>query len=103
MRYLRAPRIIEATIHESVDAADQATAETYVPTSPEGEEIKAYVRQPRQMRQPVGYKLGFLSNTTPIRPLICRKACATNCTPGPLTRATRPQRAPLPATSSTAC
>ena len=65
VRYIRAPQIIEATIHESVDAVDQATAETYVPTSPEGEEIKAYVRQPRQMRQPVGYKLEFLEQYHP--------------------------------------
>ena len=65
VRYFRAPRIIEATIRESVDAVDQATAETYVPTSPEGKEIKAYVRQPRQMRQPVGYKLEFLEQYHP--------------------------------------
>ena len=33
----------------------QAAAEAYVPTSPEGEEIKVYVRQPRHLRPPVGY------------------------------------------------
>lgn len=32
----------------------QATAEVYVPTSPEGAAIQAYVRQPRAMRAPVG-------------------------------------------------
>ncbi|WP_180131333.1 Fic family protein [Rhodoferax sp. BLA1] len=43
----------------------QFTAEAYAPTSPEGEEIKAYVRQPRHLRQPVGYKLGFLEQYHP--------------------------------------
>lgn len=43
----------------------QATGEVYVPTSPEGEEIKAYVRQPRAMRAPVGYRLAFLEQYHP--------------------------------------
>ena len=43
----------------------QAAAEIYVPTSPEGAEIKAYVRQPRAMRSPVGYKLTFLEQYHP--------------------------------------
>jgi hypothetical protein len=38
----------------------EATAETYVPLSPESVAIKAYVRQPRQNRQPVSYRLEFL-------------------------------------------
>ena len=46
-------------------AALQASGEVYVPTSPEGEEIKAYVRQARQLRQPVGYKLAFLEQYHP--------------------------------------
>jgi len=51
----------------------QASGEVYVPVSPEGEEIKAYVRQPRAMRPPVGYKLTFLeqyhpNHTTYLRP-----------------------------------
>lgn len=37
----------------------------YVPTSPQGEEIKAYVRQPRHLRPPVGYKLTFLEQYQP--------------------------------------
>jgi hypothetical protein len=37
----------------------------YVPTSPQGEEIKAYVRQPRAMRAPVGYQLAFLEQYHP--------------------------------------
>ena len=43
----------------------QATAEVYVPTSPEGEEIKAYVRQPRQQRKPVSYRNEFLGQYHP--------------------------------------
>ena len=65
VRYLRATGIIEAANHESANAADSAATEIYVPTSPEGEEIKAYVRQPRQMRQPVGYKMEFLEQYHP--------------------------------------
>lgn len=36
------------------------TVELYVPLSPESEEIRTYVRQPRQMRTPVGYNQSFL-------------------------------------------
>jgi hypothetical protein len=43
----------------------QATGEVYVPTSPEGEAIKAYVRQPRAMRTPVGYRQAFLEQYHP--------------------------------------
>ena len=43
----------------------QATGEVYVPTSPDGEEIKAYVRQPRQQRQRVSYKIEFLERYHP--------------------------------------
>jgi len=43
----------------------QATGEVYVPISPEGEEIKTYVRQPRAMRPPVGCKLAFLEQYHP--------------------------------------
>jgi hypothetical protein len=42
-----------------------ATDEVYVPTSPEGKEIKAYVRQPRAMRAPVGYRQAFLEQYHP--------------------------------------
>lgn len=35
--------------------------EAYIPVSPEGEEIRSYVRQPRQMRAPVGYDPEFLA------------------------------------------
>ena len=43
----------------------QAAGEVYVPVSPEGEEIKAYVRQARAMRAPAGYKLAFLEQYHP--------------------------------------
>jgi len=65
VRYRRAPKIIAATRHEFAAAMTQAGVEPYVPTSPEGEEIKAYVRQPRQMRQPIGYRLEFLEQYHP--------------------------------------
>jgi hypothetical protein len=40
--------------------AGEGSGESYVPLSPAGQEIKEYVRQPRQMRTPVGYNQGFL-------------------------------------------
>ena len=43
----------------------EVAAEVYVPTSPEGEEIKTYVRQPRQQRKPVSYQLKFLEQYRP--------------------------------------
>ena len=43
----------------------QAPGEVYVPVSPEGEAIKAYVRQPRAMRAPVGYRQAFLEQYHP--------------------------------------
>lgn len=65
-RYHTAPKIINAVVSiQEEDATTLASAEVYVPTSPEGEEIKAYVRQPRQLRQPVGYKLEFLERYHP--------------------------------------
>lgn len=38
-----------------------ASIEAYIPVSPEGEKIRLYVRQPRQMRAPVGYDPEFLA------------------------------------------
>lgn len=43
----------------------EARGEVYLPTSPEGEEIKAYVRQPLQGRRPVGYNPEFLEAYRP--------------------------------------
>ena len=39
--------------------------EGFVPISPEGEEIRAYVRQPIQGRRPVGYSIEFLDAYQP--------------------------------------
>lgn len=43
----------------------EARGEVYVPTSPEGAEIKAYVRQPIQGRRPVSYNIAFLEAYRP--------------------------------------
>lgn len=47
------------------DAVAQLAVEVYVPTSVAGEQIKAYVRQARQLRLPVGYKMEFLEQYHP--------------------------------------
>src|SRR5450830_1339056 len=52
LRYLRTPRIVEASAQEQANAKDQASSE-------------AYVRQSRQLRSPVGYKLIFLEQYHP--------------------------------------
>lgn len=59
LRYKLAP--IEATINATTPSVtSQFEAEFYVPVSPEGAEIKDYVRQPQQSRTPVGYNHEFL-------------------------------------------
>jgi hypothetical protein len=45
--------------------AIQASGGAYVPTLPEGEQIKSFVRQPRHLRPPVGYRLQFLEQYHP--------------------------------------
>ena len=47
-------------VREETPAPYAPATEPYVLTSPEGEDIKAYVRQPRQLRRPVGYQVAFL-------------------------------------------
>jgi hypothetical protein len=66
VRYMRATRSMEGllSVQEGADTV-RAVAEVYVPTSPQSEEIKAYVRQSREMRPPVGYKLAFLEQYHP--------------------------------------
>jgi Fic/DOC family len=54
-------------VGEPATDAYRAGSEVYVPTSPEGEEIKAYVRRPRQQRRPVGYQQDFLERYHPNR------------------------------------
>jgi Fic family protein len=66
VHYVHTPQTIEAFIsaHDAGDTV-RTFGEVYVPTSPEGQEIKAYVRQPRTLRPPVGYKLAFLEQYNP--------------------------------------
>ena len=65
-RYVRTAQVVARTLsaHEGADTV-HAVVEVYVPTSPEGEAIKAYVRQPRAMRAPVGYRQAFLEQYHP--------------------------------------
>lgn len=67
-KYRLAP-ILNATVAvqgvTAVESVGQVNAEVYVHTSPEGEEIKAYIRHPRQQRQPVSYKIEFLEQYHP--------------------------------------
>ncbi len=65
IKYRLAPIIVGALASAQGASTVQAVGEAYVPVSPEGEEIKTYVRQPRQQRQPVGYKIGFLEQYHP--------------------------------------
>jgi len=64
VRYRVAPNVGNASL-TGPQATLHATGEVYVPTSPEGEAIKALVRQPRQLRPPVGHKLEFLEQYHP--------------------------------------
>lgn len=65
-RYVSTLQIVKASLfaQEGADTM-QAVGEFYVPTSPQGEEIKTFVRQPRALRPPVGYKLAFLEQYHP--------------------------------------
>ena len=65
VHYVHPPQAIEGFSSSSQSQTAQASVELYVPTSPEGQEIKAYVRQPRTLRPPVGYKLAFLEQYHP--------------------------------------
>lgn len=65
LRYLSTPFVMETSIQQHKNDANQASSEVYVPTSPKGDAIKAYVRQPRQLRSPVGYKMEFLEQYHP--------------------------------------
>lgn len=62
-RYVPVPTaaaVVPLQARQEEGGAYDTAAQTYVPTSAEGAEIKAYVRQPRQLRKPVGYELAFL-------------------------------------------
>ena len=65
VRYRCAPLITKVSIQEGENPTDQPSTEIYVPISPEGKEIKAYVRKARQLRPPVSYKLEFLEQYHP--------------------------------------
>ena len=67
MRYVCPLPIVKGVLAAQEEAGDtmRAVGEVYVPTSPEGAEIKAYVRQSRTLRPPVGYKLEFLEQYHP--------------------------------------
>jgi hypothetical protein len=54
-----------ATVQSAATSASNATAEAYVPISPDGEAIRAYVRQPSSLRRPVGYQINFLEAYEP--------------------------------------
>jgi hypothetical protein len=67
VRYVRPPPTVEGVLAAQEAAGDtmRAVGGVYVPTSPEGAEIKALVHQPRALRPPVGYKLEFLEQYHP--------------------------------------
>jgi hypothetical protein len=54
-----------APVMGTVNQVQAISAEVYVPLSPEGQEIKNQVRQPRQLRQPVGYNQAFIESYYP--------------------------------------
>lgn len=58
------PKSLSPSLLQS-PAVSYQVGESYVTTSPEGEAIKAYIRQPRQQRKPVGYQIGFLEQYHP--------------------------------------
>ena len=47
------------------DSSRQNVGEAYIPISPEGDEIKAFIRQPRTQRPPVSYQPDFLGQYYP--------------------------------------
>jgi len=57
--------MVEAANSAQVNSTSAGSVEIYVPTSPEGGEIRTYVKQPRQLRRPVGYKVEFLEQYHP--------------------------------------
>jgi hypothetical protein len=67
VRYVLAPPTVLGVLTAQENAGDtmRTVGEVYVATSPQGAEIKAYVRQPRALRPPVGYKLDFLEHYHP--------------------------------------
>ena len=66
-RYRRPPEAAadQAAVVAPVRNSLQATALDDIPLSAQGAEIRAYVSQPRHLRNPVGYRLGFLEQYHP--------------------------------------
>lgn len=64
IKYQLAPNILGVVVSAQAQST-QAVFEVYVPISPEGEEIKTYVRQPVQQRKPISYQIGFLEQYQP--------------------------------------
>ena len=60
LRYKRVYRVFGGMVSEPLEEVEQNNGEFYMPTSPEGNEIRQYIRQPRHMRRPVGYNQAFL-------------------------------------------
>ena len=58
-------RAVRYRLPSATEIKAQAGAEACLPTSAEGEEIRRYVRQPRQLRRPVAYRLDFLEQYHP--------------------------------------
>lgn len=89
----------------SVDLDQRIAAEIDIQVSLEGEEIRRYVRQPRQLRAPVSYKPSFLEQYTPNSSAYLPEPVRTQRhdlgRPAPRGQQRR-RRAPLPVTSSTA-
>lgn len=65
VRYFRVSTPFQVSVQEPGAPTGRVTPEIYVPTSPEGAQIKDFVRQPRALRPPVGYKLAFLEQYHP--------------------------------------
>ncbi|BDT67032.1 hypothetical protein os1_11990 [Comamonadaceae bacterium OS-1] len=61
----RAVRYVATPVGNDAATGIENGTEVYVPTSPEGEAIKAHVRQPRALRQPIGYQPAFLAQYHP--------------------------------------
>jgi hypothetical protein len=64
LRY-RVPSITLPGTPDTPAPAVQETPEIYIPLSPEGREVRSYVRRPRHERGPVGYRVEFLEGYQP--------------------------------------
>lgn len=64
LRY-RQPDVAGVELHETASTSAAPGDDNGLELSPEGEEIRRYVRQPRQQRTPVSYRQSFLEQYTP--------------------------------------